>query len=119
MEMKDKLLDLKSRGMSDDQLVSSMVAQGMEPQDILNIEDVYDPGYDPNSVIVETLKELSTTPKEPVDNFMRKSADRIFDIINSDVGKAFLPGAQMINVIDRLIEGAITPEELESLKIRK
>ena len=47
------------------------------------------------------------------EEFARKSADSIFDIINSPVGRAMLPGAKMINVIDRIIEGSITPEELE------
>ena len=50
---------------------------------------------------------------EPAENFMRKSTDKIFDVINSPAGKAFLPGAQMINIIDRLIDNAITDEELE------
>ena len=50
---------------------------------------------------------------EPTENFMRQSTDEIFDILNSPAGKAFLPGAQMINIIDRLIDNAITDEELE------
>ena len=61
----------------------------------------------------ELMKKKAQTMTDPSDEFMRKSTDKIFDIINSPAGKAFLPGAQMINIIDRLIDNAITDEELE------
>ena len=62
----------------------------------------------------EVNKVLNKFHKDNIpDKFQRRSADTIFDIINSPVGRAMLPGAKMINVIDRIIEGSITPEELE------
>ena len=61
----------------------------------------------------ELMKKKAQTMTDPSDEFMRKSTDKIFDIINSPAGKAFLPGSQMINIIDRLIDNAITDDELE------
>jgi|TARA_X000001382_G_scaffold114026_2_gene92106 hypothetical protein len=52
------------------------------------------------------------------DKYIRKSADAIFDIINTPVGKTMLPQAQVLNIIDRLIEGSITEEELMQLKMQ-
>tara|TARA_R100001594_G_scaffold148664_1_gene204411 strand:+ start:443 stop:1072 length:630 start_codon:yes stop_codon:yes gene_type:complete len=49
------------------------------------------------------------------ENFQRKSADKVFDLINSPAGKAMLPQAQALNIIDRVIEGTMTSEEMQSM----
>jgi|7_EtaG_2_1085326.scaffolds.fasta_scaffold121772_1 hypothetical protein len=48
-------------------------------------------------------------------DFMMKSADAVFNVINTPAGKAMLPQAQMLNVIDRVIEGSMTQDEMDSL----
>tara|TARA_R110000751_G_C13528050_1_gene453535 strand:- start:35 stop:358 length:324 start_codon:yes stop_codon:yes gene_type:complete len=62
-------------------------------------------------------KELQEIRKKnsPPENFMRKSADAVFDLINTPAGKAMLPQAQMLNIIDRILEGSMTQDEMDSL----
>ncbi|QDP50663.1 MAG: hypothetical protein Unbinned1966contig1000_38 [Prokaryotic dsDNA virus sp.] len=59
---------------------------------------------------------MASKKLDVTDEYIRSSADQIFDIINSPVGKAFMPQAQILNIIDRLIDGSITDEELAQLK---
>ena len=59
---------------------------------------------------------MASKKLDVTDKYIRSSADQIFDIINSPAGKALMPQAQILNIIDRLLDGSITDEELAMLK---
>jgi len=56
---------------------------------------------------------LASNTEPPQSDYVRKSTDAVFDIINSPAGRKLIPGAWMINVIDTIVDGNISPEELE------
>tara|TARA_Y100000401_G_C8311889_1_gene220212 strand:- start:860 stop:1054 length:195 start_codon:yes stop_codon:yes gene_type:complete len=59
---------------------------------------------------------MASKKLDVTDKYIRSSADQIFDIINSPAGKALMPQAQILNIIDRLLDGSVTDEELNMLK---
>ena len=60
-------------------------------------------------------KLLQIKKNSAPENFIMKSADAVFNVINTPAGKAMFPQAQILNILDRIIEGSMTQDEMDSL----
>ena len=96
----------------------------VQPVEIVNFAKNFTIGFtETGARTIEGIKKLKTAGQEGatsiygdvVGNFANASADNVLNAVNSPIGRAVMPQLQVLNILDRLLSGSMTPDEMQEV----